>query len=189
VNGHEKESHAARAISPDGVPPERIARAGDLRDPDGRAIVTNGNCWYSRPAPGEPAMVEHGRVGPAVTQIALIHDGHEDFRPLDQSPPQPPRGDGACAVLAIIPEAERPRRRRCPAPVRCCSGFAECRLPELPAVLDHRPKLQLDQALRVTSANRHAGSSLHRYARRLVEDPDLLAMRFDPDREHTGGAE
>lgn len=68
-------------------------------------------------------------------------------------------------------------------------GFAECRLPELPAVLDHRPKLQLDQALRVTSANRHAGSSLHRYARRLVEDPDLLAMRFDPDREHTGGAE
>jgi hypothetical protein len=28
-------------------------------------------------------MVEHGRVGPAVTQIALIQDGHEDRRPLE----------------------------------------------------------------------------------------------------------
>ena len=35
-----------------------------------------------QPPPGYPAAVVTGRVGPAVTQIALIQDGHEDRRPL-----------------------------------------------------------------------------------------------------------
>jgi hypothetical protein len=121
VKGHEKESHATRAISPDGVPPERIARAGDVRDPDGRAIVTSGNCWSLRPAPGEPAMVEHGRVGPAIAQIALIQDGHEDCRPLEShfgawvvcteqaSPFQVAALDKNGTVLASIEESSPPQ--------------------------------------------------------------------------------
>ena len=121
MKGHEKESHATRAISPDGVPPEWIARAGGLRDPDGRAIVTSGNCWSLRPAPSEPAMVEHGRVGPTIAQIALIQDGHEDCRPLEShfgawvvcteqaSPFQVAALDKNGTVLASIEESSPPQ--------------------------------------------------------------------------------
>jgi hypothetical protein len=79
------------------------------------------NCWSSRPAPGEPAMVEHGRVGPAVTQIALIQDGHEDCRPLEShfgawvvcteqaSPFQVAALDKNGTVLASIEESSPPQ--------------------------------------------------------------------------------
>jgi hypothetical protein len=41
--------------------------------------------WASteQPEPGYPAAVVVGRVAPAVTQIALVQDGHEDRRSLE----------------------------------------------------------------------------------------------------------
>jgi hypothetical protein len=65
-------------------------------------------------------MIVHGRVGPAVTQLALIHDGCEDRRPLEShfgawvvcteqaSPFQVSALDASGAVLASIEESFPP---------------------------------------------------------------------------------
>lgn len=50
-----------------------LANPGDLGDLDGRAMVTGGGA----------ETIRHGRVAPAVTEIGLIQDGHEDRRPLE----------------------------------------------------------------------------------------------------------
>jgi tetratricopeptide (TPR) repeat protein len=61
-----------------------IANPGDLRDLGGRPLVTGGGSSSTgTPAPGWPAAVIHGRVSPAVKELALIQDGHEDRRPLE----------------------------------------------------------------------------------------------------------
>jgi tetratricopeptide (TPR) repeat protein len=104
-----------------GFSSDPIARPGDLRDLDGRAIVTSGNCWSDRPTPGNPAMIVHGRVGPAVAQLALIQDGHEDRRRLKShfgawvvcteqaSPFQVAALDESGSVLGSIEESFPPR--------------------------------------------------------------------------------
>ena len=65
-------------------------------------------------------MIVHARVGPAVTQLALIHDGCEDRRPLEShfgawvvcteqaSPFQVSALDASGAVLASIEESFPP---------------------------------------------------------------------------------
>ena len=60
-----------------------IARPGDLRHLGGQAVVVRGRSRWAQPAPGNPAMIVHGQVGPAVTHLALIQDGCEDRRPLE----------------------------------------------------------------------------------------------------------
>ncbi|HEY1914622.1 MAG TPA: hypothetical protein VGH27_03510 [Streptosporangiaceae bacterium] len=59
-----------------------IAHPRDVRDLGGRAMVTGGGGYTDNPTPGRPAAVTVGRVGPTVTQIALIQDGVEDRRIL-----------------------------------------------------------------------------------------------------------
>ena len=60
-----------------------IAEPGDLGDLGGQPMVGGGSMHFQeQPSPGYPAAVVTGRVAPAVTQIALIQDGHEDRRPL-----------------------------------------------------------------------------------------------------------
>jgi tetratricopeptide (TPR) repeat protein len=66
-----------------GFSPDPIARPGDLRHLDGQPITVSGHCWSTRPAPGHPAMVVHGQVGPGVTDLVLAQDGREDRRRLD----------------------------------------------------------------------------------------------------------
>jgi tetratricopeptide (TPR) repeat protein len=66
-----------------GLSPDPIARPGDLRHLGAQAITISGHSWPAQPAPGNPAMIVHGQVGPAVTQLALIQDGCEDRRPLE----------------------------------------------------------------------------------------------------------
>lgn len=60
-----------------------IANPGDLRELDGRAMTVSGGSSSDHPVPGRLAAIWHGRAASAVTQIALIQDGHEDRRPLD----------------------------------------------------------------------------------------------------------
>ena len=60
-----------------------IARPGDMRDLGGQPMTSGGSMHLQeQPPPGYPAAIVTGRVDPAVTQIALIQDGHEDRRPL-----------------------------------------------------------------------------------------------------------
>jgi hypothetical protein len=59
-----------------------IANPGDLREMDGRAMTASGGSHTDTPAPGQAAAIQTGRAAPAVTQIALTQDGHEDRRPL-----------------------------------------------------------------------------------------------------------
>lgn len=59
-----------------------IASPQDVRDLGGQMMVEGGGAFTDTPAPGHPAVIVAGRVAPAVTQIALIQDGHEDRRPL-----------------------------------------------------------------------------------------------------------
>lgn len=59
-----------------------ISNPGDLRDLGGRAIVAGGGSFTDQPRPGRPAITVTGRVSPAVTTIALVHDGQEDRRSL-----------------------------------------------------------------------------------------------------------
>lgn len=59
-----------------------IASPDGQRDLGGQAMVTSGGSRTDTPAPGHLAAVWHGRAAPAVRQIALIQDGHEDQRPL-----------------------------------------------------------------------------------------------------------
>ena len=59
-----------------------IARPGDMRDLGGQPMTSGGSMHLQeQPPPGYPAAIVTGRVDPAVTQIALIQDGHEDRRP------------------------------------------------------------------------------------------------------------
>lgn len=60
-----------------------IANPGDLREMDGQAMTVSGGSRADTPEPGQMATVWHGRAAPAVRQIALLQDGHEDRRPLD----------------------------------------------------------------------------------------------------------
>jgi hypothetical protein len=66
-----------------GWPHDPIANPGYLRDLGGRAIVSSGGSRTVQPESGYPAAVVIGRAVPAVKQIALIQDGHEDRRPLE----------------------------------------------------------------------------------------------------------
>jgi hypothetical protein len=59
-----------------------IAHPQDTRDLGGRAMVHCGGSYSDHPVPGRLAAIAMGRVGQAVAQIALIHDGTEDRRPL-----------------------------------------------------------------------------------------------------------
>ena len=59
-----------------------VGKPDDVRDLGGRAIVASGGSFTDRPRPGRPAITVTGRVSPAVTAIALVHDGQEDRRPL-----------------------------------------------------------------------------------------------------------
>ena len=59
-----------------------FADPAGLRGLDGRAVVVSGGSHSDAPAPGHLAAIWHGTAGPAVQQIALIQDGHEDRRPL-----------------------------------------------------------------------------------------------------------
>jgi len=59
-----------------------ISAPGDLRDLGGRAIVAGGGSFTDQPRPGHAAITVTGRVSPAVTAIALVHDGQEDRRAL-----------------------------------------------------------------------------------------------------------
>ena len=60
-----------------------IAEPGGLRALGGQPMTGGGSMHYQeQPPPGYPAAVVTGLVAPAVTQIALIQDGHEDRRPL-----------------------------------------------------------------------------------------------------------
>jgi hypothetical protein len=98
-----------------------VASPGDLRHLGGRAITISGHSWSGRPAPGNPAMIVHGHVGPAVTQLALIQDGCEDRRPLEShfgawvvctehaSPFQVTALDASGTALASIEESFPPR--------------------------------------------------------------------------------
>jgi hypothetical protein len=60
-----------------------IAKPGALRDLAGKTIGSSGGASTEQPEPGYPAAVVVGRVEPAVKQIALIQDGHEDRRELE----------------------------------------------------------------------------------------------------------
>ena len=73
-----------------------IARPGALRDLAGKTIGSSGVASTQQPGPGYPAAVAAGRVAPAVKQIALVQDGHEDRRPLESH-------FGAWAVCAEKP--------------------------------------------------------------------------------------
>ena len=100
--------------------PDPIARPGDLRHLGGRAIAASGHSRWPQPAPGNPAMIVHGRVGPSVTHLALIQDGCEDRRPLEShfgawvvcteqaSPFQIIALDASGTVLASIEESFSP---------------------------------------------------------------------------------
>ena len=59
-----------------------ISAPGDLRDLGGRAIIAGGGSFTDQPRPGHAAITVTGRVSPAVTAIALVHDGQEDRRAL-----------------------------------------------------------------------------------------------------------
>ncbi len=59
-----------------------IAHPGNLRDLGGRAMVISGESHTDTPEPGRLTAIWQGRAAPAVKQIALIQDGHEDRRPL-----------------------------------------------------------------------------------------------------------
>ncbi len=65
-----------------GVHHDPIARPGDLKELDGQAMATSGGSQDDDPVPGYPAAILVGRAAPAVRQIALVQDGHEDRRPL-----------------------------------------------------------------------------------------------------------
>jgi DnaJ-domain-containing protein 1 len=56
---------------------------GDRLGLDGQPIVISGGSHSDQPVPGRLAGIWHGTAAPAVRQIALIQDGHEDRRPLD----------------------------------------------------------------------------------------------------------
>lgn len=60
-----------------------IANPGDLWEMDSQAMTVSGGSRTDNPVPGQLAAVWLGRAAPAVRQIALIQDGHEDRRPLD----------------------------------------------------------------------------------------------------------
>ncbi len=60
-----------------------IANPGDLRELDGRTMTVSGGSGSDHPVPGRLAAIWHGRAAPAVKQLALIQDDHEDRRPLD----------------------------------------------------------------------------------------------------------
>jgi hypothetical protein len=66
-----------------GWPIDPIANPGALRDLDGRAMTAGGGSRSGKVVPGAPAVVVHGRVAPAVAEIGLIQDGHENRRPLE----------------------------------------------------------------------------------------------------------
>jgi hypothetical protein len=59
-----------------------IAGRHGTRDLGGRAIVQGGGSFTDSPAPGHPAAVVVGRVGPDVTHLVLLQDGREDRRAL-----------------------------------------------------------------------------------------------------------
>ena len=84
-----------------------IASPDDLRDLGGRALVTGGGSGSTEtPPPGWPAAVIHGRISPAVKQLALIQNGHEDRRLLESH-------FGAWVVCTELPgpiSRRRPRR-------------------------------------------------------------------------------
>jgi hypothetical protein len=59
-----------------------VAHPDAARDLGGRAMVHGGGSYSEHPAPGRPAAIMVGRVGPAVTQLELVQDGTADRRPL-----------------------------------------------------------------------------------------------------------
>jgi hypothetical protein len=73
---------AHRHVAGVGWSHDPVAYPHDTRDLDGRAMVISGGGYTDHPAPGQSAAMAVGRVGPAVTQIALIQDAAEDRRPL-----------------------------------------------------------------------------------------------------------
>jgi tetratricopeptide (TPR) repeat protein len=62
---------------------DAIANPGDLESLDGRAMVVSGEARADQPVPGDLAVIWQGRAASEVRQIALIQDGREDRRPLD----------------------------------------------------------------------------------------------------------
>jgi len=60
-----------------------FADPGDLRGLDERPIVISGGSHTDERVARRLAGIWHGTAAPAVRQIALIQDGHEDRRPLD----------------------------------------------------------------------------------------------------------
>jgi hypothetical protein len=60
-----------------------FADPGDVRGLDGQPIVISGGSHSDESAPGRLVGIWHGTATPAVRQLALIQDGHEDRRPLD----------------------------------------------------------------------------------------------------------
>jgi hypothetical protein len=58
-----------------------FADPGDLRGLDGQPIVISGGSHSDEPAPGQLAGIWHGTAAPAVRQLTLTQDGHEDRRP------------------------------------------------------------------------------------------------------------
>jgi hypothetical protein len=60
-----------------------FADPGDLRGLDGRPIIISGGSHTDERVARRLAGIWHGTAAPAVRQIALIQDGHEDRRPRD----------------------------------------------------------------------------------------------------------